>query len=55
MFKSAKENFGNLLCYLGFHEFAVIEVKFGFGASGNVEIVECERCGYKATRRSRNT
>ncbi len=39
---------------LGFHKYSVIEVKFGFGATGNVEVVECEYCGIKTTRRRRS-
>ena len=41
---------GELMCQLGIHKFRVIEVKFGFGSSGKVEIVECERCAYVTSR-----
>jgi hypothetical protein len=43
---------GRLLCYLGIHDFRVIDVTFGFGAGGSVEKVECQRCGLTATRRA---
>ena len=41
---------GKILCKLGLHEYSVIEVKFGFGTSGKVEIVECERCKHTTSR-----
>ena len=44
---------GKWLCQFGIHKFRVIEVKFGFGTSGQVETVECERCGKIGTRRAR--
>ncbi len=44
---------GRLLCGLGLHDFRVINVRFGFGASGNIEQVECRRCGQFTTRQSR--
>ncbi|MCH7671294.1 MAG: hypothetical protein IIB72_03930 [Proteobacteria bacterium] len=39
-----------VLCWLGFHDFKVIERTFGFGAAGGVEKVECQRCGVVVTR-----
>ena len=36
---------GRLLCNLGFHDFAVVEVTLGFGAAGGVQKSECRRCG----------
>ena len=40
-----------LLCRLGFHDYGVVDVSFGFGAGGSVETVECRRCGQRTTRR----
>jgi len=40
-----------LLCFLGFHDFRIVEVTMGFGPSGAVEKVECRRCGYLTARR----
>jgi hypothetical protein len=40
-----------LLCLLGFHDFVVISRTFGFGASGDVEKVECRRCGHITARK----
>ena len=45
--------FRQLICFLGFHDFRVVEVTMGFGASGTVEKVECRRCGRFTTRRQR--
>ena len=47
--------FRRLLCFLGYHDFRVVEVTMGFGASGTVEKVECPRCGRSTARRSRKT
>ena len=42
--------FGKLSCLLGVHDFEVISVTFGFGEGGNVEKVQCRRCGIITTR-----
>ncbi len=44
--------FGQVLCWLGFHDFQVIERTFGFGDGGGVEKVECRRCGEFRVRSS---
>ncbi len=36
---------GRLLCWLGFHDFRVIDRAFEFGDGGGIEKVECRRCG----------
>lgn len=41
--------FGQLLCWLGIHDFRVVSETFGFGSRG-VEKVECKRCGITVTR-----
>ncbi|MDQ3564807.1 MAG: hypothetical protein M3436_11910 [Pseudomonadota bacterium] len=41
---------GRLLCFLGFHDFRVVEVSFAFGGSSGIEKVECRRCGYRTAR-----
>ena len=43
--------FGKLCCWLGFHDYEVISVTFGFGESGSIEKVQCKRCGFITTRR----
>lgn len=40
-----------LLCLLGFHDFVLVSRTFGFGPSGDVEKVECRRCGYVTARK----
>jgi hypothetical protein len=44
------ELLGRLLCWLGFHDYRVVEASFSFGSGGGVETVECRRCGYRMTR-----
>jgi hypothetical protein len=43
---------GRLLCFLGIHDFRVLEVRFGFGQGNRIEKVECRRCGQVSARRS---
>jgi len=38
-----------LPCLLGFHDFRIVEKVISFG-SGNVEKVQCKRCGLTITR-----
>ncbi len=53
----AKENsqlpdwLGRLLCLMGFHKYHLVESDFGFGIGGQVDKVECRRCGHVTTRR----
>ncbi len=41
---------GRILCFLGLHDFKVIEVTFGFGGGPAIEKVRCERCGLVTAR-----
>ncbi len=41
---------GRLLCRFGLHYYRLIEVVGAFGAGGQVQKVECRRCGYATTR-----
>jgi hypothetical protein len=43
---------GRLLCKLGFHDFRVLEVRFGFGHGNRIEKVQCRRCALVSVRRS---
>ena len=43
---------GQLLCLLGLHDYHVISGTFGFGGAGNVEKMECRRCGHVVTRQA---
>ena len=52
---SLMDPFRRLLCFLGFHDFRVVEATMSFGASGAVEKVECRHCGFRTTRRQHNS
>jgi hypothetical protein len=41
---------GRILCFLGVHDFELIDATFGFGPGGEVTRVQCRRCGYATTR-----
>ena len=45
-----KKLLNRVLCFLGLHDFQVMESTFGFGAGGSVSKVKCRRCGYITTR-----
>lgn len=45
-----KNKLARILCWIGIHDFRVINVTFGFSAGDQVEKVECRRCGFKTTR-----
>ncbi len=47
-----REYVGRLLCWLGVHDFRVVDVTFGFGEGGSVERVECRRCGLVTTHQA---
>jgi hypothetical protein len=42
---------GKILCWLGIHDFRVVNVTFGFGTDG-VEKDECRRCGVTRIRKA---
>jgi hypothetical protein len=48
------KKFGLLFCQLGIHDFHVIDINFTFGASGNIEKIQCQRCGLVVTRTVRD-
>lgn len=50
--ESHKFRFRRLLCWLGFHNFRVVDRAFEFGAGGAIEKVECRRCGVTMTRQT---
>lgn len=45
---------GRLLCWLGVHDFRLVECTLAFGAGGRVEKVECRRCGHTTARHGRD-
>jgi hypothetical protein len=44
--------FNRLLCWLGYHDFRVIDKTFGFAGGGGIEKVECRRCGVTVSRQA---
>lgn len=40
----------SLLCWIGLHDYHVIEATFGFGGGGGVEKDQCSHCGKIRTR-----
>ena len=43
---------GRFFCWMGWHDFRVLDASFGFGAIGNVEKVKCRRCGVIIARQA---
>ena len=43
--------FALLLCLLGIHRFKVIDISFGFGASGTIKVVQCKICRIKKVKK----
>ena len=35
------------LCLVGIHQYKIIDVTYGFGASGSIITLECKICGIK--------
>jgi hypothetical protein len=50
--KKLRERVGRILCWLGMHDFRVVDVTFGFGGGGSVERMECRRCDLVMTRQA---
>ena len=42
---------GRLLCRIGVHDYRLVDEVLAFGSAGNVQRVQCRRCGYVTTRR----
>ena len=43
---------GRLLCWLGLHDYRVVDRTFGFGPGGDTEKVLCRRCGQVIIRKA---
>jgi len=41
---------GRVLCFLGLHEYELIDVTFGFGSSGSISKLRCCWCGKIKTK-----
>lgn len=44
---------GRALCMVGWHDFEVLDVSFGFGPGETIERVECRRCRLRVTRKGK--
>jgi hypothetical protein len=45
------QSLDRIKCWLGIHDFKVLEITFGFGEGGDVEKVECNRCSLIIARK----
>jgi len=43
---------GKVLCWLGLHDYRVINKSFEFRTDEGVELAECRRCGARVTRKA---
>jgi len=43
---------GRLLCFLGFHDYKIIDATLGFGSAGGTSTSQCRRCGQVVTHSS---
>jgi len=41
-------------CYIGIHRYDIIDTKYGFGAAGSTETIECKDCGIKKIRQKKD-
>jgi hypothetical protein len=48
------QSLDRIKCWLGIHDFKVLEITFGFGEGGDVEKVECNRCSLIIERKPTN-
>ena len=41
-----------LLCWLGVHQYKIIDVSYGFGASDSIKTLECKICKIKKVKKN---
>jgi len=41
-----------LFCWLGIHQYKIIDVTFGFGPSDSIKTLECKICGIKKVQQN---
>ena len=41
---------GRVLCFLGLHDYALIDAAFSFGSPGGISKLRCRRCGKIKTK-----
>ena len=45
-----KHKFTYLLCWLGIHNYKIVDITFGFGAGGTTQRIKCKICGIEKTQ-----
>ena len=46
-----KFRFNYLLCWLGIHNYKIIDITYGFGSGGTNEKIKCKICGIQKIKR----
>ena len=41
-----------LFCWLGIHQYKIIDITYGFGASDSIQTIECKICGIKKIKQT---
>jgi len=41
-----------LLCWVGIHQYKIIDVTYGFGTSDSIKTLECKICGIKEIKKN---
>ncbi len=41
-----------LFCWLGIHQYKIIDITYGFGASDSIKMLECKICGIKKVEKN---
>ena len=41
-----------LLCWVGIHQYKIIDVTYGFGAGDSIKTLECKICGIKIIKKT---
>jgi hypothetical protein len=49
--KVVKRKLGLLLCWLGIHQYKVIDISFGFAAGDSVRTIKCKICGIEKIKK----
>ena len=44
-------NFTYLLCWLGIYKYKVVDITFGFGATGSTQKLKCKICGIEKVKK----
>ena len=41
-----------LFCWLGIHQYKIIDITYGFGASDSIQTIECKICGITKVKKT---